>query len=198
VKKQQAFGEALRRHRERSGVTLESIASQTKISVALLKALENGDCSRWPTGIYSRSYVREYAVAIGLDPDDLASQFSACFSQTAFPDGPPKKEAADVPRVEPLRLTLVPEPAARMRMVWRRAALVSLDLVLMLILATALRMTVVGNVWMALGGVTLVCQSLGLAAGGRSAADLFAWISRTPPAPVAEEAPQESPVVEGV
>ena len=106
MKSQRAFGEALRRHREESGVSIERIALDTKISASLLKALERGDCSRWPTGIYSRSYVRDYAVAVGLDPDDLASQFSECFAKTAFPDRPAElaQEGKRVQRLSPCAL----------------------------------------------------------------------------------------------
>ena len=193
MKSQRAFGEALRRHREQSGVTIESIAQQTKISGALLRALEQGDCSRWPTGIYSRSYIRDYAVAIGLDPDDLATQFSECFATTAYPDGP-EKPPDPGPKVEPLRLTLVPEPQADLRLAARRAILVVLDCVLVLVLAAALRFTVASNFWIALGAVTIVLHSLSVAAGGRAASDLFAQLFRAPqpePAPVVSET-QES------
>jgi transcriptional regulator with XRE-family HTH domain len=197
VKSQRAFGEALRRHREQSGVTIESIARQTKISAPLLRSLEKGDCSRWPTGIYSRAYVREYAVAIGLDPDDLAAQFSECFADTAFPERPvAKKEHAGFPPAEPMRLTLATEPGAQMRIARRRVALVLLDFLLIFVLAAALRITIVANFWMALAGVAIACHSLALAAGGRGAADIFAGIFRTQPDPAAEEAP--SPVTEGI
>ena len=191
MKSQRAFGEALRRHREQSGVSIESIALQTKISGALLRALEQGDCSRWPTGIYSRSYIRDYAVAIGLDPDDLAAQFSECFSATAYPDGPEKPPEA--PKVDALRLTLASEPQADIRVAGRRAILVVLDCVLVLVVAAALRFTVMSNFWIALGIVTVVLHSLSVAAGGRAASDLFAQLFRTPPPePVVAAETQES------
>lgn len=197
MKSQHAFGEALRRHRERSGVSIESIARETKISASLLKALERGDCSRWPPGIYSRSYVRDYAVAVGLDPDDLASQFADCFAQTAFPERAAElaKKKADAPRVEPLRLTFAADPAARWHAARRRLALVALDFLLIVVLSTALRMTVVADFWMALAGVTLGCHALGLALGGSAAAGIFARMFRSaPPEPVVSETTQEAAV----
>lgn len=196
MKSQRAFGEALRRHREQSGVSIEAIALDTKISASLLKALERGDCSRWPTGIYSRSYVRDYAVAIGLDPDDLASQFSECFAKTAFPDraaDPAKKSGAPV--AEPLRLTFAAYPGAQWRIARRRMALVAFDLLLIGVLATALRMTVMANTWMALAVVTIGCHALGLAVGGSAASTVFARLFRSaPPEPVPAEAAQEAAV----
>ena len=193
MKSQRAFGEALRRHRERSGVSIESIALDTKISASLLKALERGDCSRWPTGIYSRSYVRDYAVAVGLDPDDLASQFSECFAKTAFPDRPAELAKKDPP--QPLRLTFAPDPSANWRLWSRRASLIAFDLLLIVVLTTALRMTVLSNFWMALAGVTLGCHLLGLAAGSSAASAVFARMFRTPaPDPEAAEAAQEAAI----
>jgi cytoskeletal protein RodZ len=43
-----AFGRRLRDERERQGVTLEAIASTTKINASFLAALERGDVSAWP------------------------------------------------------------------------------------------------------------------------------------------------------
>lgn len=197
MKSQRAFGEALRRHREQCGVSIESIALQTKISASLLRGLEKGDCARWPTGIYSRSYVRDYAVAVGLDPDDLAAQFSEVFLATAFPERAEQlgSKSQHPPRPDPLRLTFATDPAARTRLVWRRTALVLLDCLLMLVLATALRMTIVPSFWMALAGVALGCHVLALAAGGLGAAGLFARVFRAQPEPD-PEASQEPALAE--
>ena len=69
------FGKRLRLERERRRITLDSIAANTKIGVALLKGLERDDVSRWPSGIFRRSFIREYTAAIGLDPDETAREF---------------------------------------------------------------------------------------------------------------------------
>lgn len=83
------FGEWLRRQRERQGISLKAIADQTKVSASLFAALERGDCSRWPSGIYSRAWVRNYAIVVGLDPEVATERFSLCFAETAFPDPEP-------------------------------------------------------------------------------------------------------------
>jgi transcriptional regulator with XRE-family HTH domain len=195
VKSQRAFGEALRRHRERSGVTIESIARQTKISASMLVALERGDCSRWPTGIYSRSYVRDYAQAVGLDPDDLAAQFGACFTATAFPERPTPSISPGDPGTELLRLTFAAESNARWRDLTHRSAVAALDLLLIGVLSLALWMTVIADFWMALAGVAITCHAIGLA-GGVSAVGLFASILRNNPDPTPAETPQEAAVAE--
>jgi len=68
-------GRRLRSERERRLITLESIAANTKISIGLLRDLERDDISRWPSGIFRRSFVRSYAEAIGLDGDDIVREF---------------------------------------------------------------------------------------------------------------------------
>jgi transcriptional regulator with XRE-family HTH domain len=75
----------LRRERERRQIALSSISANTKISVSLFEALERGDVSRWPSGIYRRSFVRAYARAIGLDPDAVAREFTEQFPDPAEP-----------------------------------------------------------------------------------------------------------------
>jgi cytoskeletal protein RodZ len=69
------FGGKLRLARERRGISLRQIAASTKISVAALEALERNDVSKLPGGIFSRAFVRSYAVEVGLDPDDTVREF---------------------------------------------------------------------------------------------------------------------------
>lgn len=69
------FGARLRQARERRGIPLRQIAATTKISVAALEALERNDMSKLPGGIFSRAFVRSYALEIGLDPDETLREF---------------------------------------------------------------------------------------------------------------------------
>ena len=69
------FGGKLRQARERRGISLRQIAATTKISVAALEALERNDTSKLPGGIFSRAFVRSYAIEIGLDPDETVREF---------------------------------------------------------------------------------------------------------------------------
>ena len=70
-----SFGARLRYERERRQIALRSIAEGTKISVSLLDGLERDDVSRWPSGIFRKSFIRAYADAIGLDPDSVVREF---------------------------------------------------------------------------------------------------------------------------
>jgi transcriptional regulator with XRE-family HTH domain len=75
----ETFGPRLRRERERRGISLETIASLTNVSVELWKGFENNDFSRWPTGLYARAFVRDYAKAVGVDADEVVDDFCRLF-----------------------------------------------------------------------------------------------------------------------
>jgi transcriptional regulator with XRE-family HTH domain len=83
----EAFGPNLRRRRTRAGISLEEIALQTRVSIDLWNALERNDFSQWPSGIYARAYIRAYAVAIGVDPDETVNEFCR-----GFPEGDRRTE----------------------------------------------------------------------------------------------------------
>lgn len=74
-----SFGLRLRAARERRGLTLESISAKTKVPVALWEALERNDLANWPSGLFARAYVRDYARIIGLDPEEVVEEFCRYF-----------------------------------------------------------------------------------------------------------------------
>lgn len=69
------FGENLRREREMRGVTLEEISESTKISVRLLSALEEDDFGKLPGGVFTRSFIRNYAQYLGLDEEHVLAEY---------------------------------------------------------------------------------------------------------------------------
>jgi cytoskeleton protein RodZ len=83
------FGGKLRAARERRGVSLRQIANATKISVAVLEALERNDISRLPGGIFGRAFVRSYAIEVGLDPETTIQDFIAQFPSDSVTAGHP-------------------------------------------------------------------------------------------------------------
>ncbi|HEV2984465.1 MAG TPA: helix-turn-helix transcriptional regulator [Vicinamibacterales bacterium] len=78
---QEAFGPNLRRARLQAGVSLRTIVEATNVSEALWEGLERNDFSRWPNGIFARAFVREYAQAIGADPEATVDEFCRWFPQ---------------------------------------------------------------------------------------------------------------------
>jgi transcriptional regulator with XRE-family HTH domain len=111
------LGAWLRRERERAGVTLETIATRTKVARTLLEALERNDVSRWPNGIFRRAFVRGYANQVGLEPDYVVALFVRAFpEEPASPSASPALDHRTTGRVatasradSSMRLTLAPE-----------------------------------------------------------------------------------------
>jgi cytoskeletal protein RodZ len=99
-----SFGRRLRYERERRQINLRSIAETTKIGVPLLEGLERDDVSRWPGGIFRKSFIRSYAEAIGLDPDPVVREFVNLFPdplELEFATPTPvrsRPDASDAPR----------------------------------------------------------------------------------------------------
>ena len=81
------FGAKMKRAREERGVSLRRIADVTKIAVSALEALERNDISRLPGGIFTRAFVRSYALEIGLDPEETVRDFLARFPDDSITAG---------------------------------------------------------------------------------------------------------------
>jgi len=79
MSEQDTFGPRLRAERERRGISVDTIASVTKVGGDLWEGLERNDFSRWPSGIFARAFVRDYARAIGLDSDEVVNEFCRLF-----------------------------------------------------------------------------------------------------------------------
>ena len=89
------FGAKLRDARERRGISLRQIANATKISVGALEALERNDISRLPGGIFSRAFVRSYAIEVGLDPESTIQEFIAQFPNDSVTAGHPSSDRVE-------------------------------------------------------------------------------------------------------
>lgn len=61
--------------RLRSGRSLEEIADATKISIRFLRAIEAEDFSQLPGGIFTRSYLRQYAEQVGIEAGRLLETY---------------------------------------------------------------------------------------------------------------------------
>src|SRR4029078_146802 len=90
-----SFGGRLRDARERRGVSLRQIANATKISVAVLQALERNDITKLPGGIFSRAFVRSYAIEVGLDPETTIQDFIAAFPHDSVTARHPRSNQAE-------------------------------------------------------------------------------------------------------
>src|SRR5262245_200759 len=74
----------LRLAREGKGLSLRQVADATKLSVRAIEQLEKNCPNALPGGIYRRSIVKSVAREVGLNPDELLSEF-ATLHPAAFP-----------------------------------------------------------------------------------------------------------------
>ncbi|MCR4667317.1 MAG: DUF4115 domain-containing protein [Desulfovibrio sp.] len=86
------FGARLREERENRGLSLEDVANSLKISVRMLRALEDGDREKFPHVAYAKGFIRSYATFLGISPDET-SQALASFV-------PAQPQVAIVPATE--------------------------------------------------------------------------------------------------
>ena len=61
--------------RERKGVDLYRAERDTKIRARYLGALERGDYKELPGAVYTKGFLRNYALYLGLDPEDVLEQW---------------------------------------------------------------------------------------------------------------------------
>ena len=71
------LGETLRAARIAHGVSLEQIALITRIRHQHLAAIENMQVDQLPSRPFSIGYVRAYASALGMDPEEAAARFKS-------------------------------------------------------------------------------------------------------------------------
>lgn len=70
----QSFGEQLKVQREKKQLPLPAISAATRINLKFLIAIEQGQFSILPQA-YIRAFLREYAAAIDLTPDEVVQQY---------------------------------------------------------------------------------------------------------------------------
>ena len=66
----------LLRARLRRGLSLTDIRDRTRLSPHVLRLLDDGRFAELPAGLYARGYVRAYASAVDLDPDQTLDELS--------------------------------------------------------------------------------------------------------------------------
>jgi transcriptional regulator with XRE-family HTH domain len=148
-----SFGEWMQRERERRNITLRVIADRTKIGTGLLEALERGDVSRWPGGIYRRAFIRSYADAIGLDGDLVVANFERVFPADGSAPAAGHTSRAN-PEQEEMRISLV-TPALGINGATLKTALADLSIITVLAVAGYAAAGMIG-LWCAIAVASLV------------------------------------------
>ena len=77
----------MRRERLKRNLDLQQISDELKLSRRFLEAIENEQFDRLPGGVFTRSFVRQYARLLGLDEEEMAAELVRLVEPP--PDTPP-------------------------------------------------------------------------------------------------------------
>lgn len=98
------LGAYLRQFRLKRRITLDAVASRTKIKRDFFEDLERNNLSKWPPSpFYRESYLRAYASAIGLEPQEVVNRYRSEFERIGPQDATPPT---------PVKATGIMPPAA--------------------------------------------------------------------------------------
>ena len=90
------FFESLKQAREKRQMSLEELHQRTRLPLHVLRAIENGDVEKLPSG-YDRLYIRRYAKEVGLDPDQTVRDYDLFTGRRA----PVKPQVTEAPTPPP-------------------------------------------------------------------------------------------------
>lgn len=94
----ESVGEFFKQVRETKGLTVDEVASKTRIRSDFVKALEDGNFAKLPDQVFAKGFVRSYARSLGLDEEDAIHRFIQ--SAGAFYDKQDERERLKVRQVE--------------------------------------------------------------------------------------------------
>jgi hypothetical protein len=93
------------------GVSLDSVAEATKISMLFLRSIEAEEFDKLPGGVYNTNYIRQYAACAGIDESAILARHRAFLESRGDGLG-----ACNPPRGS----SLLKHPLGRLLRVWRR------------------------------------------------------------------------------
>jgi cytoskeletal protein RodZ len=91
----QSLGQQLKRDRELRQVSLEEVSHTTRIPLRMLEHIEADRFDELPGDVFARGFLKSYARALGMSPDEVIARFDA--DAGPEPDSAPAPIAAITP-----------------------------------------------------------------------------------------------------
>ncbi|MGA2716759.1 MAG: RodZ domain-containing protein [Bryobacteraceae bacterium] len=89
------IGARLRQQRLGRGLTIDDISRDTRIAVRFLEAIEADDFESLPGLVFTRNFVRQFALSLKLDPDPLLAELATLDESTIrLPDPPARPRSS--------------------------------------------------------------------------------------------------------
>lgn len=79
------IGSFLKASREEKNLTLEQVVSKTKININVLRDLESDQIDKLPNITYVRGFVKNYAKAVGIDPEEAKRLLEIAYKEDESP-----------------------------------------------------------------------------------------------------------------
>ena len=80
------LGQKLKDERLRQGKQLRAISDDLRIGTRYLEAIETEDWKQLPGSFFNRSFIRQYAQALGFDPSKIEEEFASIVKPAAAAD----------------------------------------------------------------------------------------------------------------
>jgi cytoskeletal protein RodZ len=85
------LGNRLKEARIAKGLSLEELQTITKIQKRYLVGIEEGNYSSMPGKFYVRAFIKQYAEAVGIQPEELFEQYKSEIPSSTYTDEIPEK-----------------------------------------------------------------------------------------------------------
>ena len=124
-----SVGERLRRARLDAGRTLDQVATETKIQLWILEAIERDDFSRIPGGVFIRGYLTAVARAVGVNPSEILTAYSPEIAPQPVPPPPasPPPDPNEVTGTPLWQYAVIVAMVLAAAMLWRNMTATSHD-----------------------------------------------------------------------
>ena len=86
------LGAVLHQARKEKGLTIEDVEKETRIRTQFLIAIEEGELHEIPGEVYARAFIRAYAKAVDLDPDEMMVQYEMLQKPISLQNKPSLRE----------------------------------------------------------------------------------------------------------
>ena len=73
----ESVGQYLRQQREAKAMSIEEVARATRVPMSSVERLESDQFDELPGEVFVRGFMKSYARAVGLDPDDVLARYTA-------------------------------------------------------------------------------------------------------------------------
>ncbi|PAQ15946.1 helix-turn-helix domain-containing protein [Bacillaceae bacterium SAOS 7] len=100
------LGNRLKEARKAKGLSLADVQEMTKIQKRYLTGIEEGNYDMMPGKFYVRAFIKQYAEAVGLNPDELFEEF-----KSEVPSSHEDEVPQRATKVEPVKSNVPAEPS---------------------------------------------------------------------------------------